>query len=244
MSDPSVPEERERPHVGHGSEVRPVLGADDGPGSVLRLLALELASLAQTGAAFAADSYAVRRYARLRQMAGQILATLADADPEELLATLERASDGYATPKVDVRGALFDECDRVLLVREVSDGRWTLPGGWADVLDTPTAAVEREFAEEGGLAVRAVRLGGVWDGMVSNGHRSGGPPFHIWKLFYLCEQVDATDRPEAGRDGETSAVGYFALDDLPELSGRRTSVEQLHALHYRHADPTAPPYSD
>lgn len=232
------------PHVWHGSPERPVLGARDGPGTVLRLLALELASLAQTGAAFAADAYAVQRYARLRQMAGQLLATLADHDPDELTAILELASDGYATPKVDVRGALFDERGRVLLVREVSDGRWTLPGGWADVLDTPTAAVEREFAEEGGLAVRAVRLAGVWDGMVSNGHRSGGPPFHVWKLFYLCEQTDPSDRPEAGRDGETSAVDFFALDQLPELSSRRTSAEQLAALQHRHADPTALPYSD
>lgn len=216
----------------------------DGPGAVLRTVAVELAALAQTGSTYARDPYDVKRYTRLRELAAEVFATLAGADPAKLVTTLDRHHDGYATPKLDVRGALFGAAGRVLLVREVSDGRWTLPGGWADVLDTPRSAVEREFAEEAGLTVRAARLAGVWDGMVSNGHRTGGPPFHIWKLFFLCEQVYPAAAPEAGRDGETSEVGFFDLDDLPPLSGRRASAEQLRALLDRHRDPTLSPYAD
>jgi len=150
---------------------------------------------------------------------------------------------GYATPHLDVRGALFDG-DRILLVREASDGKWTLPGGWADPLDRPRAAVEREFAEEAGLAVRAVRLAAVWDGMISNAHRASGAPFHIWKLFFLCERLEPGAVPEAGRDGETTDVGFFAVDDLPELSTRRTTAEQLRQLLAHHRDPSLPPTSD
>lgn len=214
------------------------------PGAVLRTVALELAAMAQTGATYARDRYDIKRYARVRELAAQILAAIADADPADLVTVLDRHHDGYATPKVDVRGALFDAGGRVLLVREVSDGLWTLPGGWADVLDTPRAAVEREFAEEAGLYVRAARLAGVWDGMVSNGHRTGGPPFHIWKLFFLCAQIEPGASPEAGRDGETSDVGFFGLDELPPLSARRANADQLRALLNRYHDPTLQPYAD
>lgn len=217
---------------------------EGGPGAALRTVAVEMAAHAQTGLTYATTPYDIKRYTRLRELAAQVLATLAHADPADLVTTLDRHHDGYATPKVDVRGALFDDGRRVLLVREVSDERWTLPGGWADVLDTPRTAVEREFAEEAGLSVRAVRLAGVWDGMVSNGHRTGGPPFHIWKLFFLCEPVDPAAWPEAGRDGETSDVGFFDLADLPPLSTRRASADQLHALRDRHDDLALPPYAD
>ena len=92
---------------------------------------------------------------------------------------------GYATPKLGVRGALFRE-DRVLLVRETADEhRWTLPGGWADVNESPAEAVAREVREEFGLEVRPYKLAAVWD-------RARHPhgviePFHIWRLFFLCE---------------------------------------------------------
>ncbi|HVX46988.1 MAG TPA: NUDIX hydrolase N-terminal domain-containing protein [Mycobacteriales bacterium] len=212
------------------------------PAERLRRAGIELAGLAQTGLAFAADRYDIARYQRLRELSAEILATLASSDPAKLLAALELDS-GYATPHLDVRGTLFDG-DRVLLVQEASDGRWTLPGGWADPLDSPRAAVEREFAEEAGLAVRAERLAGVWDGSVSNGHSSGGAPFHIWKLFYLCTSIDPAATPRAGLDGETTDVGYFPIDDLPPLSTRRVNESQLRELLARQADPALPPYSD
>lgn len=213
------------------------------PGERVRLVALELAAMAQTGLTFASDRYDVVRYTRLRELSAELLDVLGSAGTVPIRAALD-LDGGYATPHLDVRGALFDPVDRVLLVREASDGCWTLPGGWADPLDSPSHAVEREFAEEAGLAVRAARLVAVWDGMVSNGHRRSGSPFHIWKLFYLCEPLDPAATPEAGRDGETTEVGYFALDALPELSGRRTTAEQLRRLLAHHRDPSLPPTSD
>lgn len=208
----------------------------------LRRMGLELAAMSQTGLAFAHDRYDISRYERLREISAELLGLLADEPAEPIAAALELDS-GYATPHLDVRGALF-KGERVLLVREASDGGWTLPGGWADPLDRPRAAIEREFAEEAGLAVEAVRLAAVWDGMVSNGHRVGGHAFHIWKLAYLCEPTDPDAVPRAGLDGETTDVDFFDLDELPQLSTRRTTEAQLRALRERHRDAALPPYSD
>lgn len=211
------------------------LGTDRGPR--LHALAVELAAMAQNGLTYATDRYARQRYERLRTVSAEILALLSDGDPEELRSALA-AEAGHATPKVDVRGALFDDTGRVLLVREKRDGRWTLPGGWADALDSPAAATEREVAEEAGLTVRATRLALVHDGSVRNHH--GASPWHIYKLFFLVEQCDPAQRPTAGLDEETTDVGFFALDQLPELSTGRTTRDQLELLAEHHRDPRRP----
>lgn len=225
-----------------GTPPDPPTPAAGSPAERLRRVALELAGMAQTGLAFSSGRYDVQRYARMRELAADVLAVLADTDPAALVDALS-GEHGYATPKLDVRGALFDERHRVLLVREAVDGRWTLPGGWADVLDTPRAAVEREFAEEAGLAVTARRMAALWDGAVSNGHLARGVPVHIWKVFFLCERADSA-APEAGRDGETTDVGFFGLDELPALSTGRVTEAQLAALLDRHLDPSLPPAAD
>lgn len=207
-----------------------------GPGQRLHAIAVELAAMAQNGLTYATDRYDLARYQRLQGAAADILALLGDCDARELRTALA-AERGHATPKVDVRGALFDPAGRVLLVRERRDGRWTLPGGWADALDPPAVAVEREFAEEAGLAVRATRLVAVHDGSRRNGH--GATPWHIYKLFFCVERRDEAD-PVAGLDGETTDVGFFPLDQLPPLSTRRCTTEQLRLLATYHADPLLP----
>ena len=207
------------------------------PGSRLHTIAVELAAMAQNGSTYATDHHDLDRYRRLRQLSADILALLADGDPAEFVAALS-AEAGHATPKVDVRGALFDRAGRVLLVREAADGRWSLPGGWADALDTPSAAVEREVAEEAGLAVRAVKLAAVHDGSKHNGH--AGSPWHVYKHLFLLVRDGDEDAPVAGLDGETSDAGFFALDDLPELSTGRCTAEQLRLLFRHHREPGLP----
>lgn len=201
----------------------------------LHRIAVEMAAMAQAGLTYVRDRYDQKRNERLRELAAEVLAIVGTADAAELTLTL--AGDvGHPTPKVDVRGAVFDH-DRVLLVREASDGGWTLPGGWADPLEPPRLAIEREVAEEAGIAVRATRLAAVWDGSLHNGHPA--VPWHIYKLFFLCDQI-GTEDPVAGLDGETIDVGWFALDDLPVLSNRRVTSVQLHRLHDHAGDPTLP----
>jgi ADP-ribose pyrophosphatase YjhB (NUDIX family) len=110
---------------------------------------------------------------------------------------------GYATPKVDVREAVFRE-GRILLVREISDeSRWTLPGGWADVNESPAECVVKEVREEAGLEVHPYKLAAVWD-RARHAHRPTYP-FHIWKLFFLCEVTHG--EPRSGL--ETSEAAFF-----------------------------------
>lgn len=202
----------------------------------LHEIAIELGAMAQNGLTYATDRYDIARYHRMREICAEMLAIVGE-EPAEAFHRALLAEAGHATPKVDVRGALFDEHDRVLLVQEKRDGRWTLPGGWADALDTPSQAAEREFAEEAGLRVRAHRLALIHDGSRHNGHAAS--PWHIYKLMFMMERLDDAE-PTAGLDEETSDVGFFALDALPELSAKRTNADQLRLLLAHHHDPTQP----
>lgn len=141
--------------------------------------------------------------------------------------------EGYATPKVDVRGAAFDERGRVLLVRERVDGGWTLPGGWAEVGRSPAQAVADEFAQEAGFAVHVVSLAALWDRRM---HRQGPHRYHIYKLAFLCDITGAV----AHDDLETDGVDWFPLDALPSLSIGRTTEGQLAVLAAHHADRSLP----
>lgn len=207
------------------------------PGRTLHALAVELAAMAQNGLCYTDDRYDVARYHRLRSISAELLALVAGEPTADAFHRALAAETGHATPKVDVRGALFDGDGRVLLVREKRDGLWTLPGGWADALDSPARAAEREFAEEAGLQVRATRLAMVHDGSRHNGH--GASPWHIYKLFFLVERLGEGD-PVAGLDGETTDVAHFPLDRLPPLSDQRCTQAQLRLAHACHEDPARP----
>jgi ADP-ribose pyrophosphatase YjhB (NUDIX family) len=180
----------------------------------------ELRAIAQTGLAFSQDPYNRGRYAQIRELAASLMAQGADTEIERVR-ELFRQDQGYATPKVDVRGAAFRD-GRVLLVREISDGGWTLPGGWADVNQTAAQCVVREIAEESGFEARALKLAAVLD------YRKRHPPRHpdsIYKMFFLCETGGAA-RPSE----ETSEVAFFARHALPPLSLGRTTAAQIERM--------------
>ena len=177
------------------------------------LLAQRVQALAQTGLAFSQDRYDRERYKTLLGIAADLMG----GDPG--LVPAFAAQTGYATPKVDVRAIVLRE-GKVLLVREVADGLWCPPGGWADVGDAPSAAVEREVFEEAGLTVRATQLLGLWD---RNQHGHPPIPFHAYKLFFLCEELGGELRTSV----ETLEVGFFDPHDLPPLSVDRVLPIQI-----------------
>jgi ADP-ribose pyrophosphatase YjhB (NUDIX family) len=191
------------------------------------LWARELQAIAQTGLTFSNDQYDLERYERLRAIAVQMLAVGSNT-PIERVRGLFDQDVGYPTPKVDVRAAVF-RGDRILLVREISDGRWTLPGGWADVNQSARECVEREVKEESGFDARAIKLAGVYDYRRQGNIMSH--PYSIYKIFFVCELIGG----EARASLETSAVEFFARDRLPELSLGRVNPEQI-ARMYRHRE--------
>jgi ADP-ribose pyrophosphatase YjhB (NUDIX family) len=185
-----------------------------------------LQATAQTGLAFTRDAYDRERYTALLDLAAQMMGALTGTPPARL-AELYGAEAGYATPKVDVRAAVFRE-QRILLVKERSDGRWTLPGGWADVGDSPSATAEREVCEESGYEVRAVKLAAIYD---RNRHGHTPMLFHLWKLFFVCELIGGAPRMTL----ETEGAEFFAPDALPPLSiGRVTQAQIAHMFEHHH----------
>jgi ADP-ribose pyrophosphatase YjhB (NUDIX family) len=191
--------------------------------------AREIQAIAQTGLGFSKDPYDLDRFAALHRLSARIFAEHAAADLGRVEGLLD-AETGYATPKIGVRGAVFDAAGRILMVREtVDEDRWTLPGGWADVNQTPAQSVVREVFEESGYHVRAVKLAAVWDRA-----RQAHPPtvFSVVRMFFIC----ALEGGSPTTSVETSEVGWFAEADIPaDLSLRRTLPHHISRMftHWR-----------
>lgn len=193
--------------------------------------AKRLAALAQTGLAFSDNDFDRERYGAVQAIAAAMLSA-GSGMPREALQGLLGSEGGYATPKVDVRAAVFRD-ERILLVRERSDGRWTLPGGWADVGDSPRQAAEREVREESGYEVRAFKLAAVYD---RNRHGHTPLAFHLWKLFFLCELTGGQPRDSI----ETDGAEFFPADALPPLSSGRVTAAQIAHMYEHHREPQRP----
>ncbi|TDP28221.1 NUDIX hydrolase [Nocardia ignorata] len=203
----------------------------------IRQHAIALAALGHNGLVFSTDVFDRQRYKQAKQIAADLL-TLISNDTVEDLQKNVYLEQGYMTPKVDVRGGVFDEQGRILLIRDRSDEKWTLPGGWCDVLEPPSLAVEREVEEESGLAVRASKLVALHDRDVQ-GHQPAFP-YHVYKLFFLCETI-SHGRPSPI---ETMEVGWFDVETLPELSTTRVLDTQIRLLHEHWDKPDLPTVFD
>ncbi len=197
--------------------------------------ARQIQALAQTGLHYSTDEYNRQRYQRLLEIAAEIVAEAGKLDYSKVY-HLFREPIGYATPRVDVRAAIF-QGDRLLLVRERMDGGWTMPGGWADVGDIPSEAAEREAFEEAGLRVKARKVIGIYDA-----NRLGPLElFHAFKIVFLCDLIGGQPTPSH----ETSEVGFFGVDEIPAvLSGERTLPRHIADAFRAHADPAVPTVFD
>lgn len=189
-----------------------------------------LRALAQAGLTYTDNPFDLERYIAIRDIAAEMAALGADTDLP-LVRDLFAEQTGYETPKVDVRGVVFRD-DTLLLVRELQDGgRWTLPGGWADIHEPPSRTVEREVWEESGYETRAMKLLLLYDRS-----RHGHPPhaFSIYKLFFLCELLGGAPADSH----ETGGAAFFAEDAIPTLSIGRTTPAEIARLfeHHRHPE--------
>ncbi|MBV9554211.1 MAG: NUDIX hydrolase [Alphaproteobacteria bacterium] len=194
-------------------------------------IARELQSLAQSGLYYSKDKFDTQRYERVRELTAEMMAMGSGATAAQIM-ELFRQDLAYGTPRVGVRAAAFRD-GRVLMVREWNDGRWALPGGWADVNRTASECIEREVWEETGFTARAVKLCGLWDR-----RRHGAPPapITIYNLYFLCEITGGAPRPSI----ETSEIGFFAEDELPELSPLRVQQRLIHRMFAHHRQPDLP----
>jgi ADP-ribose pyrophosphatase YjhB (NUDIX family) len=199
-------------------------------------LAREIQALSQTGISYSTDEYNTARYQRFMEIAAEIVHGYCGLSKEPLLRDF-LAQTGYATPKVDVRGAII-QMDRILLVQERSDQRWCMPGGWADVGETPSEMVIREVWEESGYKVAVKKVIGILDA-----NRSDSVPlefFHAYKIIFLCEITGG----QARAGDETLSVNYFERDSLPPLSLQRTNEKHVREAFAHVEDPDRPALFD
>ena len=179
--------------------------------------ARKIQAIGQNGLAYSKDPFDIERFEELRELALEILQNYTDSDLPRIR-DLFAGEHGHATPKVDVRGVVFNE-DAILLVRERADGKWTLPGGWVDVNESPSESVVREVFEESGYQTKALKLLACYD---RNRHPHPPHPYHVYKLFFYCEILGGSPSTSY----ETHGVDFFKQDAIPELStGRVTSAQ-------------------
>ena len=193
--------------------------------------AREIQALSQTGLTYSDTEYHTQRYQHLMEIAAEIVESHTGLSKEPVLENF-MVQPGYATPKVDVRGAALLN-GKILLVQERADERWCLPGGWADVGDLPSQMVVREVWEESGFEVEARKVVGVYDA-----NRSGVPLefYHAYKIVFMCEILGGQARPS----NETLAVDFFRFHDLPPLSWERTNERHLAEVLAHHQDRNRP----
>lgn len=180
--------------------------------------AIEIQSLAQAGLTYTDNVYDIERYERLREIAAEII-------EEKSNISLEKVKDlfcnenGYQTPKIDTRAAIFKD-EKILLTHE-NNGTWSLPGGWCDVLESVASNTIKEVKEETGLDVETIKIIAVQD---RNKHNKPIYAYGVCKIFVLCNVIDG----EFIENIETTEIKYFSLDEIPNnLAEEKTNNEQI-----------------
>ena len=192
--------------------------------------AQEIFSLSQAGITYSQNPYDIERYKRLQQITAEMIESQAGMEKESVLQSFSIQA-GYITPKIDVRGAAVRD-GKILLIQERADGRWAMPGGWADLGDAPASVAEREVWEESGFRVRAEKVVAVIDA-----NRIEPMEFyHAYKIIFLCSLLGGEPRPSY----ETLAVDFFGLNGLPPLSSYRTNESMLQEVFAYVQDPQRP----
>lgn len=192
-------------------------------------LAQKLQSIAQSGLFYSDNQFEIERYKQIMEIAEEMISMQTGFDKDKI-DHLFMSEAGHSTPKVDVRGVVFKD-GKILLVKEKVDGKWTVPGGWADVGFSPSENAEREVFEESGYKVKAKKVLAVYDR-----NKQGHTPyiFHLYKIFFLCEIVGG----ESKTSYETDDIGFFDLNELPPLSTGRITQKQIERFfeHYQNPD--------
>ena len=202
--------------------------------------AQRLQALAQSGLAYANNAYDRERYEEIRAISVRLLQELTE-EPFEKIVRAFASEDGYQTPKIDIRAVLFRGGQQILLVKEKIDGgRWTLPGGWADVGYSPFEVAAKEAHEETGLLVEPVRLLALFD---KRKHPHPPQPWYVYKAFIQCEIRGGT---LIQNTAETGGARWFRPDELHsiDLSTDRTTASQLATLFQFAADSGLPTLCD
>ena len=193
--------------------------------------AQQIQAVAQKGLLYSKNPYQIEDYKLLSNIAAEIISTHTQIEQSEILNLLVKEI-GYPTPKVGVTAAVFED-NQILLVKQRSDGCWTLPGGFAEIGESPGEVAVRETFEESGYRIRPIKLLSVYD---NNNKKHGHTPFPqgLYKLCFQCEIISGSPTTSI----ETEDVRFFTEDNIPPLSIKRVTSVQIARLfeHYRNPD--------
>jgi len=184
-------------------------------------IARRIQAISQSGLHFAINDFDRERYEELRSLSVRLVSTICDTEPERLQ-NLFTNETGFQTPKVDIRSVVLKE-GKILMVREKLDGRYSMPGGFADINYSPSEVAVKEVREETGLNVCFNRVLAIAD---TDRHGFPPLPYHFYKIVILCDLVDGVLRDSI----ETSEAGFFDFDNLPELSVERNTPSFLEMI--------------
>jgi ADP-ribose pyrophosphatase YjhB (NUDIX family) len=186
---------------------------------------LRIKALAETGLIYCKNEYDIDRYKELQEISVRMMSEVSGQDIEALKINLPLSAD-YPTAKVDIRCFVLSEDNKILLVRESLDGKWSLPGGWADVGYTPKETAIKECKEETGLDVEVAALLAVFDKKM---HPHPPEPFYVYKMVFYCKAISA----EITQGWDVLDVQYFDINELPDLSKNRILKSQIELVYQK-----------
>ncbi len=186
-------------------------------------LSKQVKAISDIGLLYSKDEYNLERYKELNDISLELMHILSN-EPVINIRNFFTENKDYPTPKVDVRGLTINAANEILLVKESSDNKWTLPGGWADIGFSASESIIKEYKEETGLTVKATQLLAVFD---KKFHPHPPQPFYVYKFVFLCEIVGEAIF-DTGFDKLDAAV--FPVTALPELSIDRILQTQIEML--------------
>ena len=192
-------------------------------------LAKRIQAISQTGLTYCKESFDIDRYEELQQISHELIHLLTGVEPKKI-ANFFMNEKEYPTPKTDVRAVIFNEQHEILLVREKSDNRWALPGGWADIGLSPREVVVKEVREETGLIAVPRKLLALLDKKL---HPHTPEIDYAYKLFIECSVTGG----ELGGAHDIVDVAYFAKDNIPPLSEIRVVPSQISLMFEFHENP-------
>lgn len=176
-------------------------------------------ALTDTGLTFTKDPFDRERYEDLRSLLSEMLNQVSDLDADEV-AELLKPTSAYATPLMDVRAWIVED-EKICLVRGQGENDWALPGGFGEVGYSPTENILKEIEEETGFEAKVERLLAVFD---TNRFQLQSKQYV--KFVFECKLLDG----QFQKNQEIADLQFFAIDQLPALSEKRITKEQIEIL--------------
>ena len=196
----------------------------------------DLHNIAQKGLTYTKDPYDKKRFETINKIASEILSTEVNISKDKIYEIFDKEY-GYPTPKIGVGAAIFKD-NKIMLVQESDNKKWSLPGGWVDVGDTPSEAIIKEVQEETHLSVEVIKLAAI---IYRNRHIKIPIWPSLYRCLFLCKIISGTAKPD---NIETINVEFFNEDSLPPLSLDRTTKKQISLMFKHHNNLELPTYYD